>query len=169
MLFGHNAWDAVTTDGFETNAPISEGIQAPAMVNGMPIYVITELDQPVNGRKYLIDFANAGLGAKSRAELTVESAKASAANPPASFGVPSGYWLDKTEPYSGPEDTDDGTTTDVDEDVDDAADDGSDDAGNGTAATTTGSAAGSTAKYAAIGGIALIGVLAVTKMGKRKA
>lgn len=45
----------------------------------------------------------------------------------------------------------------------------SDDAGNGTAVTTTGSAAGSTAKYAAIGGIALIGVLAVTKMGKRKA
>lgn len=166
MLFGHNAWDAVTTDGYETNAPIADGIQAPAMVDGMPIYVITEMDKEINGRKYLIDYANAGLGPASRAEVSVESAKASAANPPAAFGVPSGYWLDKTEPYSGPEDTDDGTTADVDEDVDDAADDGSD-AGNGAVATT-GSAAGATTKYAAIGGIALIGVLAITKMGKKR-
>ncbi len=164
MLFGHNNWDAVTADGFETNAPISDGIQPPANVDGMPIYVITELDQPINGRAYLIDYANAGLGAKSRAELSVASAKASATNPAAAFGVPSGYWVDKTEPYSGPEDTDDGTTADTDEDIDDAADDGSDDAGNGAVATT-----GSATKYAAIGGIALIGVLAITKMGKRKA
>jgi len=168
MLFGHNTWDAVTTDGFETNAPISDGIQAPAMVDGMPIYVITEMDQPINGRNYKIDYANAGLGAKSRVELTVESAKASAANPPAAFGVPSGYWLDKTEPYSGPEDDDDGTTADVDDDVDDAADDGS---GDGDTDVTAVAPAGSAfpTKYAAIGGIALIGALAVTKMRKRGA
>lgn len=166
MLFGHNNWDAVTTDGFETNAPISEGIAAPNMVNGMPIYVITELDTPINGRKYLIDFANAGKGPKSRAELTVESAKASAKNPAAAFGVPSGYWLDKTEPYSGPEETDDGTTADVDPDVDDAADDGSETADEIGGSSNT-SSSGSGIKYAAIGGIALIGVLAITKMRKK--
>lgn len=165
MLFGHNNWDAVTADGFETNAPISDGIQPPAKVDGMPIYAITELDQPINGRAYLIDYANAGLGAKSRAELSVASAKASAANPPAGFGVPSGYWVDKTEPYSGPEDTDDGTTADTDEDIDDAADDGSDDVTGKGEALAGGT--GSATKYAAIGGIALIGVLAITKMRKR--
>ena len=168
MLFGHNAWDAVTTDGFETNAPISDGIQAPAMVNGMPIYVITEMDQPINGRKYKIDFSNAGLGTQSRVELTVEDAKASAANPPASWNLPSGYWLDKTEPYSRPDDHDDGTTADVDDDVDDAADDGSE-TGTDTTGETTGQTSASKfpTKLAAIGGIVVIGGLAATKMRKR--
>lgn len=163
MLFGHNNWDAVTTDGFETNAPISSDIEAPTNVSGMPIYVITELDTPINGRKYLIDFANAGLGAKSRAELSVASAKASATNPPSAFGVPSGYWLDETQPYSGPEETDEGTTTGDEIDDSDDSDDGSE-----VISPVPESNSGSATKYAAIGGIALIGVLAITKMGKRK-
>lgn len=167
MLFGHNAWDAVTTDGFETNAPISDDIQAPAKVNGMPIYVITELDQPINGRKYQIDFSNAGLGTKTRAELSVASAKASATNPPGAFGVPSGYWLDKTEPYSGPEDTDDGTTADTDEDIDDAADDGSEAGTDISPKVDQPSASKFPTKLVAIGGIVVIGGLAATKMRKR--
>lgn len=181
MLFGHNTWDAVTTEGFETNAPISEGITAPEMVSGMPIYVITEMDNEINGRKYLIDFSNAGTGPKSRAEISVASAKASAKNPPAAFGVPSGYWLDTTNPVEyTPDDsaTDDGTTADVDEDIDDASDDGSEDGADvttqsstATAVSTEPSATTSGSKFPtkllAIGGIVAIGGVAAMKMRKK--
>jgi hypothetical protein len=185
MLFGHNTWDAVTTEGFETNAPISDGITAPKVVSSgahsMPIYVITEMDNEINGRKYMIDFSNAGKGPKSRAEISVASAKASAKNPPAGFGVPSGYWLDTTNPVEyTPDDsaTDDGTTADVDEDIDDASDDGSEDdsdnttqSSTGTAVSTEPSATTSGSKFPtkllAIGGIVAIGGVAAMKMRKK--
>ena len=106
MLFGHGSWNTFHADTNQVfKAPTKyrqprngEKTNAPRNCAGgdKPTYTIYKLPQEINGRKYGIDFTEGGKGRKTRAELSLASAKASAANPPASWGLPSGYWIDLT-------------------------------------------------------------------------
>ena len=141
MLFGHNAWDAATTNVRSAEPDLTKVVDYP-------------------GQDYFTRFSVTDLG------ITPENTLLGKYDKGFHFTVAPERQVEVR--ISGPDDHDDGTTADVDDDVDDAADDGSE-TGTDTTGETTGQTSASKfpTKLAAIGGIVVIGGLAATKMRKR--
>ena len=110
MAFGHGVFDrsgfstlfrteSSKLDGWPSPDPkYADDTNAPTDGSSLtkPVYTIYKRFQPINNRYYVIDYTAHDGTTKSRLEDSLASAKSSAANPPAGFEVPSGYWIDLT-------------------------------------------------------------------------
>lgn len=104
MTFGHGVFDSFGADSIIFNAAPTSWRQpsagartnAPSNCGGgdKPTYTIYQRTSKINGKDWIIDYTEHDGTHKSRLEGSLASAKASAANPPGGFQVPSGYWID---------------------------------------------------------------------------